>query len=366
MSTRTTVGVLYGGRSAEHEVSLQSAQNVIAALDTEKYEIVPIYIDRAGQWYLVTPADVLAHSDTPRSGEPVVLPPGKNGQLVSLHTGQELARVDVVFPVLHGPHGEDGTVQGLLKLANVPFVGADVLGSAVGMDKEIMKRLLREAGIPLANYRVLRHAQSFDVTALATELGLPVFVKPANLGSSVGVSKATTAAELEQAIAAAFQYDTKVIVEEAIVGREIECAVLGNDEPVASVPGEIIPHDDFYSYEAKYIDENGAGLHIPADLSDAVVKQIQDMAVHVFQTLECAGLGRVDVFLEESGDLKVIEINTIPGFTKISMYPQLWEASGVPYPTLITRLIELALSRFHQTHDRHPSPAADERPDQFR
>ena len=256
--------------------------------------------------------------------------------------------IDVVFPVLHGPFGEDGTVQGLLRLADVPFVGAGVLGSAVGMDKDVMKRLLRDAGIPVGKFITLRAGDKLSFKDAKKKLGSPLFVKPANLGSSVGVSKVRTETEFKKAVKEAFQFDTKVIVEEFIEGREIECSVLGNDDPIASVPGEIILHDDFYSYDAKYIDENGASLEIPAKLDAKTRKLVQETAVRTFKALECEGMGRVDSFVTKDGRVVVNEINTIPGFTSISMYPKLWEASGISYSKLVDKLIQLAIERFEK------------------
>lgn len=285
-----------------------------------------------------------------RSNDEITLIPGKTDhQIVHVSGKQCLGRVDVAFPVLHGPFGEDGTVQGMLKLANIPFVGAGVLGSAVGMDKDVMKRLLRDAGIPVGRFIVCRKSSASGLTfqKVEQELGKPVFVKPVNLGSSVGISKVWTAEEFDRAAHLAFQFDQKIIVEEFIEGREIECSVLGNDRPVASLPGEVIPTHDFYSYEAKYIDEHGAGLEIPAKLPEETVKKVQEMAVKTFTVLGCEGMARVDFFVH--GDrVMVNEINTIPGFTRISMYPKLWEASGIPYPELIHRLINLALERFNE------------------
>jgi D-alanine-D-alanine ligase len=256
--------------------------------------------------------------------------------------------VDVVFPILHGTFGEDGTVQGLLKLAGIPFVGAGVLGSAVGMDKDVMKRLLRDAGIPIADFIVYIRSQhkKIDFAAVKSRLGMPVFVKPANLGSSVGVSKADGETDFGIAVGDAFKYDNKIIIEETIAGREIECSVLGNDEPIASLPGEVIAERGFYSYEAKYIDDTGAELRIPVDLPENTVKQIQTTAVKAYQALCCEGMARVDLFLKDDNEIVINEINTIPGFTNISMYPKLWEVSGIPYSELIDRLIQLAIDRF--------------------
>lgn len=344
------VGVLFGGKSAEHEVSIQSAQSIIGAIDEERFEVVPIGIDRAGKWYIDSSRELLeAKRDTPPATAEVSLrTSGESNALVAVRSNDAVDHLDVIFPVLHGPHGEDGTVQGLLKLAGIPFVGADVLGSAVGMDKDVMKRLLRDAGIAIAPFRTVTRTMDPKVAATdaISEFELPVFVKPANLGSSVGITKAHTTAELLEGIEAAFDYDTKVILEKFVSGREIECAVLGNDEPEASVPGEIRPSAEFYSYEAKYIDENGAELIIPADIDGELTALVREAAVKAFKVLCCSGLARVDMFLTEERTVVLNEINTIPGFTRISMYPKLWEATGIGYTELITRLIDLALERY--------------------
>jgi D-alanine-D-alanine ligase len=349
---RIRVGILFGGKSAEHEISLLSAKNVIDAIDKDKYDPVLIGIDKSGRWLLGEPSKFLLNSTNPKlislnkASASVALVPQSEGKLTSLDSDKLDQTVDVVFPILHGPMGEDGTIQGLLKLANVPFVGAGVLGSAVGMDKDVMKRLLRDAGIPVPKFQVFSRKHPPQFEQVKTVLGLPVFVKPANLGSSVGISKAKDQDGFEKAVHLAFRYDTKILIEESIVGREIECAVLGNDDPKASIPGEIIPTHEFYSYEAKYLDENGAKLEIPAKLSADIAERVQEMAVKAFKALNCEGMGRVDFFLQEDGALYVNEINTIPGFTKISMYPKLWEATGVGYMELIDRLIQLAIERF--------------------
>ena len=354
MSGKLKVGILFGGQSAEHEVSLQSAKNIIAAIDRAKYDIVLIGIDRDGRWYLQENEDFLRAEDDPRhitlqvSGREITLAAGNHEkQLIPISEPTDARRVDVVFPVLHGPMGEDGTVQGLLKLAQIPFVGGDVLGSAVGMDKDVMKRLLRDAGLPIGAFITLRRHERARLTFadVRDELGVPVFIKPANMGSSVGVHRAGSEEEFAQALDDAFRYDSKVVIEAFIEGREIECSVLGNEHPSASVPGEVIPSHEFYSYEAKYLDEHGAALRIPADLPEAVVARVQELAVATFQALNCEGMARVDFFLRGDSELIVNEINTIPGFTRISMYPKLWEASGLSYATLIERLITLALER---------------------
>lgn len=354
MLRKLRVAIIFGGRSAEHDVSLQSARSVLAALDREKYEPVLIGIDKQGKWLLGdTSQAALAQApalpplavDAPSVA---VVPQGGRGEVVRLQDREPLGAIDVAFPVLHGPYGEDGTVQGLLKLANVPFVGASILGSSIGMDKDVMKRLLRESGLAIANFITLRQGQAVDVDYITARLGLPCFVKPANLGSSVGVSRVETPRGLEIALKTAFAFDLKVIVEEYICGREIECAVLGNDEPQASVPGEVVPHDVFYSYAAKYLDKNGAALVIPAEMPAAIAERVRALAVKVFQVLCCEGMARVDFFLRDEDQLIVNEINTIPGFTPGSMFPKLWEATGVPCAQLIDRLLQLAIDRFER------------------
>jgi len=336
------VGVIFGGRSGEHEVSLRSAESILKAIDRDKYDVVPIGITHAGRWLASRGAlAVLPAKDQIQkvltSGEPITLPAEPAGQGI----------VDVIFPILHGTYGEDGTIQGLLELANVPYVGAGVLGSAVGMDKDVMKRLLREAGLPIVDYWTVRNRQELDsfLRAHISNLPYPVFVKPANLGSSVGISKVHAAEELPAALQAAAEYDRKIVVEKGVDAREIELSVLGNDDPMASVPGEIVPSREFYDYEAKYINDDSR-LLIPAPLTESQVKEAQRLAIAAFRVLECSGMARVDLFLEKaSGKFYVNEINTLPGFTSISMYPKMWEASGISYPQLIDRLITLALER---------------------
>jgi D-alanine-D-alanine ligase len=347
------VGILFGGKSAEHEISLLSAKNVYEAIDRTKFDPVLIGIDKTGRWLINDAEKFLLNSDNPAlvkinpDGKDVSLRPESNGMFAADGAGS--FSLDVVFPILHGPFGEDGTVQGFLKLADIPYVGPGVLGSAVGMDKDVMKRLLRDAGIPIGKFITIKsHEKIPSFTEIKNELGTPFFIKPANMGSSVGISKVRDETELAVALKDAFLYDTKIIIEEFIPGREIECAVLGNEDPAASVPGEIIPSHDFYSYDAKYLDEKGAALEIPAKLDDVTKKRIQNLAVKVFQVLCCEGLSRVDFFLKEDGEIIANEINTMPGFTKISMYPKMWEASGISYSELITRLIELAISRFEK------------------
>ncbi|MGI5836258.1 MAG: D-alanine--D-alanine ligase [Chloroflexota bacterium] len=350
------VGVLFGGRSGEHEVSLASATSIIKNLDRSKYEVIPIGITKEGRWLLEgNPLQALQSGLTNNSLEPVLLtsantssaplavassPPRSNNRLT----------VDVVFPVLHGPYGEDGTVQGLLEMAGVPYVGAGVLASSVGMDKAIMKVLFKERGLPIVKHVVVarkdwENEPEVSMDFVEKSLGYPCFVKPANLGSSVGISKASNRSSLSRAIAEAAKYDRKIVVEEGIQCREIECSVLGNDDPIASVPGEIIPCNEFYDYRAKYLDE-GSELLIPAPIPSETAEEIRHLAVEAFRAIDCSGMARVDFFLEkQSSKVYLNEVNTIPGFTKISMYPKLWEASGLPYPQLIDRLIELALER---------------------
>ena len=308
------VAILFGGKSAEHEVSIRSAKNVLASIDRKKYQVFPLKIGRDG----------------------------KLRQLISF-----LEKVDVVFPVLHGPMGEDGTVQGLLKLADIPFVGAGVLGSAVGMDKDVMKRLLAEAKIKVADFLVFTKNSGIKFSEVKKRLGLPIFVKPANLGSSVGISKARNEKEFRAAVRLAGKFDNKILIEKYIKGREIECSVLGNEKPIASLPGEIIPTHEFYSYEAKYIDENGARFEIPAHLSKKVIAEVRALAVRAFKVLCLEGMARVDFFLTPQNKVIINEVNTIPGFTNISMYPKLWAASGISQPELVDRLIMLAIER-HQ------------------
>jgi len=355
MTKKIRVGILFGGKSAEHEVSLQSAKSIVDAIDKTKYDVILIGIDKAGQWYLNDASTFLLNADNPKlialnkSNEGITLVPGADSDknLMSLSGAGAVGAVDVVFPVLHGPYGEDGAMQGLFKLANIPFVGAGVLGAAISMDKDVMKRLLKAADIPTPNCIAFEKSDQRNLTFdnIAAKLGLPCFIKPANLGSSVGISKAENENQFKSATAGAFQYDNKIVIEEFIAGREIECSVLGNQDPIASIPGEVITKHSFYSYDAKYIDEKGADLCIPADLPQDITKQVQDLAIKTFKTLCCEGMARVDFFVNKDGKVFVNELNSIPGFTQISMYPKLWEASGIPYTELIDRLIQLALER---------------------
>jgi D-alanine-D-alanine ligase len=357
---RIRVAVLFGGKSGEHEVSLASARSVMDALDRTKYEIHPVGIDRAGRW--ITAGDPMKLL---REGEPApeafadegeqccdesALTTTSRRDLLPGSAHVRFPAVDVVFPVLHGTYGEDGTIQGLLELADLAYVGADVLGSAVGMDKAIQKAVLAAQGLPVVDYAVvLRKRWQDDPDGVAAQVeaqfAYPVFIKPANAGSSVGVSKARDREELAQGLDLAARFDRKLLVEAAVDAREIEVSVLGNDDPIASVPGEVIPSNEFYDYRAKYIDGD-SGLDIPARLSAEQTDEIRELAIRAFQAIDCAGMARVDFFVEKStGQIFVNELNTIPGFTDISMYPKLWEASGLPYPELLDRLINLALER---------------------
>lgn len=364
MPNKLRVGVIFGGRSGEHEVSLRSAESVINALNPEKYEVVPIGITKQGRWIASANAKELLPSAVMKSGDQsVVLFGDPTRQGLSRFTGDDKAqaseRLDVIIPVLHGTYGEDGTIQGLFEMADIPYVGCGVLASAAGMDKVIMKRLFQEAGLPIVEYiHFLRtqwekDPQKIEARAIE-EIGFPCFVKPANLGSSVGISKAENAEELKAAIKLASRFDRKIIVERGVEAREIEVSILGNDEPESSLPGEIVPASaEFYDYKAKYIDPNGARLLIPAPISDEQITEIQQLGIRAFQAVDGSGLARVDFFLEKSsGKFLVNEINTMPGFTSISMYPKLWEASGLGYQELLDRLIALAIER-HQEKSRN-------------
>lgn len=376
------VGVLFGGRSSEHEVSLRSALTVMSAMDPARYEVVPIGIGRDGRWYLREDAIRMLSDAAPRLGalgaggvEVSLLPHpanrtlikapqnGRRGKVPAARGTSAPARarqalpgpIDVVFPVLHGTYGEDGTVQGLLELAGIPYVGAGVLGSAVGMDKDVQKRLLRDAGIPVVRYAAIERASWREdpgaVEDLTNSLGYPVFVKPNALGSSVGISKVKQEEALGAALEDAFRYDRKVLIEASCVGRELECAVLGNERPEASIPGEIIVkgRHEFYSYESKYVDPEGAEVKIPAAVTPAQSEHLRQLAAGAFRALGLCGMARVDFLARPSlSEIFVNEVNTIPGFTSISMYPKLWEASGVPLARLIDRLIELALEEHRE------------------
>lgn len=362
--SKLRVAVIFGGKSGEHEVSIASAASIFKHLDPQRYEALPIKIEKDGRWVLAgeVPKAISAADVHKQVEGPSTTSAGGNLQPIDPTTTLAAGSVDVVFPVLHGPFGEDGTVQGLLELANVPYVGAGVLGSAVGMDKAVMKTLFLARNLPVAPYVViLRPEWTRDAAAVTrrieTELRFPVFVKPANLGSSVGISKAKDPAQFHEAMDVALQYDRKIVVEAAVPNaREIECAVLGNDEPEASIAGEIIPLREFYDYEAKYMDANGSRLEIPAAISPDQGKAVRRMAVEAFRACDLAGLARVDFLMaRDTGDIFLNEVNTLPGFTTISMYPKLWEASGLSYPQLLDRLITLALERHRDKQDLRTS-----------
>jgi len=345
------VGLVYGGRSVEHEVSIASATSILRNLDPSRYEVWLVAIGHDGAWRLGPPGTSL--EGTMARGAPVGLPPIPGASALRPTAGGESVALDVVFSIVHGHGGEDGSLQGLFELAGIAYVGSGVAGSAIQMDKEIAKRLLRDAGIPIPDWRtVYAHELARDPKGIAmhiaSELGLPVFVKPANSGSSVGIQKVTSAQSLPRALAEASRYDTKLLVEQGIDAREIEVAVLGNEEPEASLPGEIRPRRDWYDYEAKYVDES-TELLVPAPIGEEETERVRSLALRAYRALEGAGLGRVDFLMSRAtGEFFLNEINSLPGFTEVSMYPRLWEASGLPYPQLLDRLIELALER----HDR--------------
>ena len=360
MQRKLRVGVVFGGRSGEHEVSLASARSIMAVMDRDKYDIVPIGITHDGRW--LTSGDPLAAltagGQTAAPADPQAAAAGR--ELVPGATGGRFPLLDVIFPVLHGPYGEDGTVQGLLELAGVPYVGCGVLAGSLAMDKIVSKKIFIAHGLPVAPYRAITRKRwesepAAVIAELETHLGYPMFVKPANMGSSVGVGRAGDRVELEAALAEAARYDRKLLIEAAVPNaREIECGVLGNDEPLTSVPGEIVPSSEFYDYAAKYLDGRSES-RIPAPIPAEVAAQVREQALEAFLALDGAGLARVDFLLDDvSGELYLNEVNTMPGFTSISMYPQLWAASGLPYTELIDRLIELALER-HADRERSQS-----------
>ena len=352
------LGLIFGGESLEHEVSVQSAKEIIGHLDVNKYSLIPIGIDKRGEWHFFKQAPFLSalkQGQVPTfKNEDTCFPPLFRGHLFKnkgFCPSFFKSHCDLVFPIVHGPFGEDGTIQGLLELANIPYVGSDLLSSSMCMDKGIMKDILRSQGLPTSDYLVCDFKDRIDAGKIMATLGLPLFVKPARMGSSIGVSKISQLSELLPAIDRAFQFDEKVVIETCIEGREIECSVLGNEEPQASLPGEIIPTHSFYSYSAKYIDQNGAHFVVPAHLDPQTIVEIQRLAIQAFQALCCEGMARVDFFLKKDGTLLINELNTIPGFTPLSLYPRLWEVSGLAYTDLLDRLVELAIRR-HQRKKR--------------
>jgi D-alanine-D-alanine ligase len=336
------VGILCGGRSAEHQISLLSAKNIARCLDPAKYAVSIIGVDEEGKWHLLPPDDFLLFPDDPTQ----VALKASSTQIALLPYTDHRAPVDVLFPILHGTYGEDGTAQGLFKLAGIPFVGAGVLGSSIGMDKEVMKRLLRDAGLPIARFRVVTESDRLKPEELVRELGLPLFIKPANLGSSIGITKVKKLEELEGAIELALKYDLKALVEESIQGREVECSVLGNEHPIASLPGEIRTGQEFNSYVAKYLDSAGSTCLIPAPVSPELTEKIRARACLTYKVLCCEGLARVDMFLRPDGEVLINEINTLPGCTDTSPFLKLWNASGWTSAQVVEKLIELALDRF--------------------
>ena len=356
MSNKTTVGLLFGGKSPEHNISILSAKNIFSAIDKDRFDVILIYINRAGVWHFCKDGMLLENGDDPKTvsyiGEKTQVSLSQNAndrQLIDATSGEVIAKIDVLYPVLHGNFGEDGSIQGFAKLANIACVGCGILGSSVGMDKDIVKRILRDAGIGVADFVTLRKAYNEDMNyeEVSAKLGKELFVKPANLGSSVGVSFVADENAYNQAVEVGFSYDTKVLVEEKVTGREIECAVMGNEIIEASVIGEILPKSAWYSFENKYVDEDGAKLAIPAQLTPAQAEKARNTAIETYRLLECRGLTRVDMFLLADDHIIVNEVNTLPGFTKVSMYPKMWEAAGLPYQQLVTKLIELAIEE-HQ------------------
>lgn len=350
---KMNIGLIFGGKSGEHEVSLVSARSIYDALDKNKYAVILVGIDKNGLWHLGSGEKIWIGKRGVgklklNTKLPVITAINEKNKvyLIDVKNAKKLANVDVFFPITHGTFGEDGCIQGCFDLLGVAYVGSGVLGSAVGMDKDVMKRLFRENGLNTAEFETIRFRDKFDLGRIVKKLGWPIFVKPANLGSSVGINKTVNLKELKNAILEAFQYDNKIILEEAIIGREIECSVLGNEKPVASLPGEIkLEPGHFYSYHAKYIDEKIAVPTPQADLRKNIIKKIQETAVRVFKILGCEGMARVDFFLTSGGKLYVNEINTLPGFTSISMYPKMLEKSGIPYSKLLDKLITLAIKR---------------------
>ncbi|MEG0483681.1 MAG: D-alanine--D-alanine ligase [Acinetobacter sp.] len=356
---KVRVGIVFGGKSSEHRVSLQSAQNIVDAIDKQKFDISLIGIDQDGRWRILDATHYLENGNDPKL---ISLAPRENSDqrhtsqplVFEIENAQGLPKLDVVFPIIHGTLGEDGALQGMLKMLDLPFVGSDVLSSAVCMDKDVTKRLLQGSGIAVAPFLTVHSYNPYEISfqEVQNALGLPVFVKPANQGSSVGVSKVENEQEYLKALDYAFEYDEKVLIEKFIKGREIECGVLGNYYPKASVCGEVVVKSSFYSYEAKYIDNQSSEVVIPALISEEESKKLRDISIKAFKVLGCLGLARVDFFLTEKGEILLNEVNTLPGFTNNSMYPKLWENTGISYSELITQLLELALERHeHRTRN---------------
>ncbi|HEY9070718.1 MAG TPA: D-alanine--D-alanine ligase family protein [Candidatus Ozemobacteraceae bacterium] len=367
-SGKIRVGVVFGGRSGEHEVSLVSAQSIMKALDPQKYEVIPIGVSKQGTWvvgadpkrFLPAPADRKQLDAAPAEAATktaLIGDPSHQGMILLDRTNvQQRVKLDVVFPIVHGTYGEDGTLQGLLEMADLPYVGCGVMASSVGMDKTTAKRLFRDAGLPIAPFtehlrREWREQPDKVIAEIEAAFPYPCFIKPVNSGSSVGVSKAHDREELRTALDLAAKYDRKILVEASINGRELEVSVLGNDAPIASIPGEIVPCNEFYDYKAKYVDDRSE-LHIPAKITDEQTAEIREMAVRAYRALDCAGMARVDFFLDrDTGKFILNEVNTIPGFTSISMYPKLWEATGITYQDLVTKLVEFAFERYNDRQE---------------
>ncbi|NOT37555.1 MAG: D-alanine--D-alanine ligase [Saprospiraceae bacterium] len=364
MNKKINLGIIFGGRSTEHEISVRSARSIINAIDPDKYHITLIGIDKTGKWYINNIQGFLqaknllqATPDEAVENEISIAKKDNFTGVVNISNNQSIQSLDVVFPILHGSFGEDGTIQGVLKALDLPFVGVDILASAVGMDKDFTKRLLRDAGIPIAKYLCVNknNFKQYSFEKIISILGNPVFIKPANAGSSVGVHKVSEESELESSLLDAFLYDNKILIEEAVIGKEVECAILGNEDPKASVLGEIVPKSDFYSYESKYLNTSDTEMKIPADVDPIVAQNIRETAVKAFQCIGAEGLSRVDFFLRKDNTFVLNEINTMPGFTNISMYPKLWEATGIGYKELLDKLIVLALERHQRNMNLHTS-----------
>jgi D-alanine-D-alanine ligase len=352
-----TAAIIYGGKSTEHEVSIRSARNIAKAIDSNQFNTILIAISKSGKWFLKTQDELNQENVVVESSTQLVLIPGAiQDQVITLFDQKSIGTIDVVFPIVHGTGGEDGSLQGLLKTMNIAFVGPGVIGSALCIDKEVTKRILNEAGIANSAFVTFlkseRHLVNFETTK--AQLGVPMYIKPPNLGSSVGINKVTTETEFYQAIDIAFQFDRKVLIEQNIVGREIECAVMGNGEVKASPVGEVVTNQEshtFYDYAAKYTDSNGSVTVIPAEIDDVTQDKIRKIAIQTYQALCCEGMSRVDVFLTPEGDIYVNEVNTLPGFTDISMYPKLWGAAGISYSDVISQLLQLALDRHQEEND---------------
>lgn len=356
MNQKQNLALLMGGPSTEHKISLISGNSIYKAIDKQKYNVLVIGIDHNSRWWLYENGNFLENANQPgivslASGGKEVVVKNINGEVYLTDIqGLRFCGIDIFFPVLHGSYGEDGVLQGVLQSVGAAYTGVGLMASAVGMDKDIAKRIWRDAGIPVADFICLKKhdADTMGFETAKNKLGLPMFVKPANAGSSVGVSKVENESEYKAAITEAFRFDTKILIEEAVIGKEVECAVLGNEFPEASVMGEIIPKASFYSYEAKYLDDDGASMAIPARIDEETSNKLRDMAVNAFMTIGCEGLSRVDFFLTPEGKIVLNEINTLPGFTSISMYPKLWEASGLPYAQLLDKIIALGFERYER------------------